>query len=214
MKSVASTPTHEKPTRTVQLWTEGGKSLNIRGESDALEIREYNHNARGGGKAPWRAASADEMRAVEIEEMAGRLVEQDVLCCDSMLVSKLLEGDGSLEGFTWEFDLENLYPNPSEWTRERCQDWLEDEGPGLNAVRDDREPTLDDWRQAVSDNAEAAEVYEWWRVTEFLCRELRDIGEVVLDNDYGYWWGRCCTGQSMIQDGTLQKVAARILNCN
>jgi hypothetical protein len=68
-----------------------------------------------------------------------------------------------------------------------------------------------DWRDAVRENADAAEPYEWWRVTGWLCRELSDIGEVVIDNSYGYWWGRCTTGQALIMDGVLQKIAAKFV---
>lgn len=51
-------------------------------------------------------------------------------------------------------------------------------------------------------------MYEWWRVTEWLARQLKGIGEVVLDNNFGTWWGRTCIGQGLIMDGTLQRVAA------
>lgn len=68
-----------------------------------------------------------------------------------------------------------------------------------------------DWRDAVEESVVAAEPYEWWRVTEWLCRELSDIGEVVIDNSYGYWWGRCTTGQALIMDGVLQKIAAKFV---
>lgn len=67
---------------------------------------------------------------------------------------------------------------------------------------------LDEWRDAVSDEAEDAEIYEWWRVSEWLARRLEAVGECVLDNDYGTWWGRTCTGQSYMMDGVLQKIAA------
>jgi hypothetical protein len=51
-------------------------------------------------------------------------------------------------------------------------------------------------------------VFEWWRVDPWLCKRLAAIGEVTLDNAYGEWWGRTCTGQSLIMDGTLQRIAA------
>jgi hypothetical protein len=68
---------------------------------------------------------------------------------------------------------------------------------------------LKDYRDAVSDNAceHEAEIYEWWRVTNWLADKLKGIGECVLDNAYGTWWGRCCTGQQYIMDGVLQRVA-------
>lgn len=62
-------------------------------------------------------------------------------------------------------------------------------------------------REHAQDNP--AEVYEWWRVSSWLCAALDSIGEVTIDNGYGYWWGRTCTGQGFIMDGVFQRVAAR-----
>lgn len=68
---------------------------------------------------------------------------------------------------------------------------------------------LDTWRDAAREHAQdnPAEVYEWWRVSSWLCRQLDSIGEVTIDNGYGCWWGRTCTGQGFLMDGTLQRVA-------
>lgn len=54
------------------------------------------------------------------------------------------------------------------------------------------------------------EPLEWWRVSRSLLRELREIGEVVIDSEYGEWWGRCTSGQAIIHDGVFQRVAQRI----
>lgn len=80
-----------------------------------------------------------------------------------------------------------------------------------NAIEGEEIDGLDDWREKVRDNAwdHQAEVYEWWRVTKWLADNLESIGECVLDNNYGTWWGRTCTGQGLIMDGTLQQIAAK-----
>jgi hypothetical protein len=67
---------------------------------------------------------------------------------------------------------------------------------------------IEAWRDAVRDNATDAEVYQWFRVSGWLAQKLKQIGECVLDNEFGEWWGRQCCGQSIEMDGTLQKVAA------
>jgi hypothetical protein len=54
------------------------------------------------------------------------------------------------------------------------------------------------------------EIYEWWLVDSRLAEELRSVGEHVVDNDYGTWWGRTCTGQAIKMDGTMQEIAARM----
>jgi hypothetical protein len=79
---------------------------------------------------------------------------------------------------------------------------------GAEWDEDDATSTLQD---QIRDNAEAQEIYEWWRVTKWLAKRLEEIGEPVLSNAYGQWWGRTCTGQSMLQDGTLQRVADSVI---
>lgn len=131
----------------------------------------------------------------------------------------------------WLEDNGHDLPDPNPWDEDRegliamlgDKEESDEEGKGhkddrtdgqllAQAIEDMDDETidgLDDWRQNVRDNAEDAEIYEWWRVNEWLARNLKDIGECVLDNDYGYWWGRCCTGQGLIMDGTLQKIARK-----
>lgn len=81
-------------------------------------------------------------------------------------------------------------------------------------VEDETIDGLDAWRDAVRDVAteHEKEIYEWWRVSEWFAKQMIAIGECVMDNAYGYWWGRCCTGQSMMMDGTLQRVAGRMVD--
>lgn len=53
---------------------------------------------------------------------------------------------------------------------------------------------------------------EWYLVDPWLCARLHDIGEVTIDNGLGTWWGRTCTGQGLIMDGTLQQIAAQVVD--
>lgn len=81
----------------------------------------------------------------------------------------------------------------------------------IQDINDEDIDGLEDFRSAVRDTAHdhEAEIFEWWKVDSWLGEQLINIGECVLDNDYGYWWGRCCTGQQFIMDGVLQRVADR-----
>lgn len=80
----------------------------------------------------------------------------------------------------------------------------------ISNMDDETIPGLDDWREAARELAQdnPAEVYEWWLVSSWLCDQLAAIGEVTIDNGYGHFWGRTCTGQGLIMDGTLQAIAA------
>lgn len=52
-------------------------------------------------------------------------------------------------------------------------------------------------------------IFEWWLVSSWLGSGIRYIGEPLLENDHGNWWGRTKTGQGFLLDGTLQEIARR-----
>ena len=62
------------------------------------------------------------------------------------------------------------------------------------------------WENDGTEDATEKEVLEWWLVTPRMCSMLGKIDEPVLCNDYGCWWGRTCSGQSISMDGTIQKL--------
>jgi hypothetical protein len=156
---------------------------------------------------------AEQITKQQIEERAQRLLDNEVLACQSALVDMLIQKEA--DGFQFD-DIQNTYPDPSDWTVEQCKAYLDDHG--LNGPRnfdpDDEDDgcTEDDWRDAVRDEAEPQEPLEWWLVSRWLAEELGQIGEPIIDNDYGYWWGRTCSGQSIMLDGTLQQIAERLLS--
>jgi len=116
------------------------------------------------------------------------------------------------EGNVWKMDRDDLIEQLANASIEtRDEETTETLREAVIANIDDETIVgIDDWREACRDVASEnpAEVYEWWRVTGWLCEQLRAIGEVVIDNNHGYWWGRTCTGQGLIMDGTLQQIAA------
>lgn len=79
----------------------------------------------------------------------------------------------------------------------------------FSAIDDGDWGDVDEWRNAVRDNTTEKEIYEWWLVSEWLHNQLKEIGEPVLDNGFNHWWGRTTTGQGILMDGVLQRVAAR-----
>ena len=152
------------------------------------------------------------------------------LFCDSYLVDSLCEQsvNASKHDVAYQFqidDITNLYPvipSPNdirdEWDIEQCHDFLMQYGR-LNGAPKHAENQPDySWEEdfveytasvadELSDDNEPQEIYEWWRVTDsWLAGKLDEIGEPILDNDYGTWWGRTCSGQSIIQDGTFQSL--------
>ena len=54
------------------------------------------------------------------------------------------------------------------------------------------------------------EIYEWWFVSRWLYERLRKAGEPVIDSEYGYLWGRTCTGQAILLDGIIERIYAEM----
>lgn len=56
------------------------------------------------------------------------------------------------------------------------------------------------------------EIYEWWFVSRWLYERLRAEGEPVLDSDYGYLWGRTCTGQAISLDSVIERIYDELMH--
>jgi len=93
-----------------------------------------------------------------------------------------------LDTSTWDADDEGNKECP------HCGDYLDDEGA---PTCDCFEPDTSQW------DDEPQEVFQWFLVTSWLADRLEAIGEPVLRNDYGDWWGRTCCGQRIALDPTF-----------
>lgn len=187
----------------------------------------------------------------KIDETAERLLDLEVLVCQSALVDSLLR-DATRPGWTCE-EIENLWHEADDMWFDACYAILVESGSdtpepdpyamgheqlleaavgagdevlgdGLFCALDEHElrrvivglvdegiiDGLEDWRDAVRE-LPPREIFEWWLVTPYLLQKLRNIGEPVIENAYGNWWGRTCTGQCILMDGTLQLIARRML---
>jgi len=215
--------------KTLQIWP-GGESLEYRGDPDGPPNQRSLRSRANSAPTRWRKGTPEEWRKIRIEVRAELYGERDILGCDSSLVDDLLKAANSgdvrgsqdlADGFSYD-EIRNLYTDTSEFDVEQCQEYAGDNGIDLDPLprlgdspQIDDDAVEDDWLPIARERCEEhardnpAEVYEWWRVSSWLCDQLHAIGEVTIDNGYGQWWGRTCTGQQWIMDGTLQKVAAR-----
>lgn len=50
------------------------------------------------------------------------------------------------------------------------------------------------------------EIFEWWIVSEFLYRKLKEKGYPVLQWGNNYYWGRCTTGQAILLDYVISSI--------
>lgn len=115
------------------------------------------------------------------------------------------EGIGDVAQTGDDPDLDSEYPE----TCETCNG--SGEVPDPDPDDDDRymDRLRDACREYANDNP--ADVMEWWRVSPWLCARLHERGHVTIDNQYGEWYGRTCSGQGLLMDGTLQAIARDIL---
>jgi len=59
----------------------------------------------------------------------------------------------------------------------------------------------------VKNHGNFFEVKSWWLLPKFIVPVLIEEKEVVLENKYGAWWGRCVDGQPICQDKIIKKIA-------
>lgn len=189
-----------KTSHTIQVWP-SGQGYEYRGDPFGplaqRDLRFYGRSIMGADV--WSKGVVEEWTEIRASLKAERYIDKEVLKCDSSLVCDLLEQE---KGEWTSEHVRNLYPDPENWDVKQCREWL-DEHVGYDVV------AVDELREAVRENAEAQEIFEWWAVTDWLARELIKSEEPVLENIYGTWWGRTCTGQAMKMDGTLQNIARR-----
>ena len=121
------------------------------------------------------------------ERKIDSFINREVLYNQTGLVNDLLNtmslgGNGLASAFSYD-NIENVYPDLSEY---------EDYG-----YESEEEFEMD---------MTPKEIFSWYLVTEYFGNELRDKGEAVLENDYGFWWGRTTFGQAISLDGVVQEI--------
>ncbi len=50
------------------------------------------------------------------------------------------------------------------------------------------------------------EIYEWWLISPWFSKKLLIEGQPILENEFGFWWGRCATGQAIMMDNIIEKI--------
>ena len=119
-----------------------------------------------------------------LQDIARDLVKHHVLSCQSNLVYELFNKE-----FISYDEYQNLYMTDDEI--KNCFDVSTEEE--IEEIRNNGE--------------DMNEVFEHWLVSDWLIDRLKEENEPVLETDFETWWGRCATGQSIILDYVIQKIA-------
>lgn len=134
--------------------------------------------------------NAEKQRKLDI------FVNHEVIMLASQLVEDLLKislyGENACGGVELD-NIENLYITDEATAKAYGYDSLE-------AMQDAGE--------------DQQEIFEWWFVTGWLYEHLQAAGEPVINCDYGFIWGRTCTGQAISLDGVIRKIYDGLIETN
>jgi len=132
------------------------------------------------------------------QNIKGKFVEREVYCCFSYEMESILRAamnnpsDKEYPLPSYD-DIENLY----QYTCPDCGEGYKEESEAKSCCKSEQEP-----------ESEPQEIYEWWIVSEYLYRKLREQNEPVLEWGNNHYWGRCCTGQAIILDDVISRICA------
>ena len=141
-----------------------------------------------------------------------KLVEREVYCCLSDMVEALIEAEKLdiikyLEYYGETGD-GTVYTGPERDERvEELEQLLEDdELSGLDKEATQKE--LEELQELDCDRL--PDIYEWWGVSSWLADKLKEEGQVVVDEFATSIWGRQTTGQAILLDSVISRIAFKI----
>lgn len=120
------------------------------------------------------------------------LVEREVLCHVGGLIDAIQTAyseNGSY--FEWQ-----TYAFESEPTDEQIAEYIEDN------TTESYTPDEDEARSELM----YQEIYEFWAVTDWLAKRLKDLGEPVAEFGLTQVWGRGTTGQAIALDYVIEQI--------
>ncbi len=60
--------------------------------------------------------------------------------------------------------------------------------------------------EAIDEDGNEINVYEWWTVSEDFSYHANQAGEIIVETPFGTVWGRQVTMQPVYQDSIVQKI--------
>lgn len=156
------------------------------------------------------------------QEIKGKFISQHVFCNVNSLVefsiSKSIEGDQNAP-IQFE-DVENLYTYPELIGKHVNFDGGTEDERETEIQRLMELSTLDsttplqveeieaDIEELKNLDTQAQDVFEWWAISDYFMRQLRERGYVVYTDSYYNYWGRTTTGQAILLDGIVSRICS------
>ena len=126
-----------------------------------------------------------------VQDITREFITPHIYRHQSSLITHLQEN--YIEGFNFD-DIENLHMSDEEILKYMGS---YDEDMSDQEIIDEVRNNCEDMN----------EIFEWYLVSDWFLARLREINEPIIDNDYGEYWGRCCTGQAICLDHNIQELA-------
>jgi len=123
-----------------------------------------------------------------VQDVTREFIFPHILKNQSYLVNHL--GSQDVDGFRFD-DIQNLYMTDNQI--------IEDLGLDHEEITSDM---LDDYRYE-----NPKEPLEWYLVSEWFLDRIKEMNEPYIENSYGTYWGRQCSGQSIYLDYNIQELA-------
>jgi hypothetical protein len=168
------------------------------------------------------------------QDIKGQLVAREVNSCVTSITEWVLSKEFEVSDPFYSFDdITNFYSYPEfsdvhgnyfeggtedgrterieearaeiEALEERMSEADENEDMDLYNDLYAKQSSIEDFISELEDlETEPAEIFEWWDVSGWFANRLEAYGECILD---GGIWGRCTTGQAILLDHVITKIA-------
>ncbi len=141
------------------------------------------------------------------QDIKGKFIRREVFGCFTAEVEYILSRhDANDAPFTFD-DVERIY---TPYCRECGEDYTRfsksknDNGISAYTCEDcGHEYTEEEYSLL---DTQHQEIYEWWAVSGYLASKLASYGECIIDGPCVFYWGRCCTGQTILLDYIISKI--------
>lgn len=171
------------------------------------------------------------MDSLKNHEIKRRFVQREVYACVTSMVEYILKKsfEDSEAPFSWN-DVENYYRDYSEEISSLKEklDELNIELDELEGALESEEISEEEYEERKEEleekineieneiedleakQEETPEIYEWWIVSYWLGKKLKEYGEVVIYDGLDYIWGRQTTGQAIYLDYVIHKICEEL----
>ena len=139
------------------------------------------------------------------QDICGKLVNREVFCCMTSEMEYILQHSYNESDPLYSWD--EVYDCCVARRCGECgeEDWFDEDDEGNHICKGCGHKYSEEEYEEL--DVADPEIYEWWAVSNWFGEKLREHGEVVLDGWNKQIWGRQCSGQAILLDWVIEKIA-------